>query len=94
MIIIRIGLGITTPAGETVASSSKSKGWRSRSSDTDAPMDFAGQEIELGPFKAARHESIMMDTTISRPSGGASEPENDKVLSETSTLQSHHHIYF
>ena len=93
MIIIRIGLGITTPAGETVASSSRSKGWRSRSSDTDTPMDFAGQQIELGPFKAARHESIM-DTHISRPSGVASELDNDKILSETSTLQSYHHIYF
>lgn len=55
-------------------------------------MHFAEQQIELGPFKAARHESIM-DTHISRPSG-ASELDTNKIPSETSTLQSRHRVLF
>ncbi|KAF8735513.1 hypothetical protein AX14_001946 [Amanita brunnescens Koide BX004] len=71
MIIIRIGLGITTPAGETVASSKPSKGWRSRSSASETPQDFSGH-VELGAFKAAPNESVLLDSSFSRPSGGAS----------------------
>ena len=80
MIIIRIGLGITTPTGETVVSS---RGWRSSETET-SPMGFADQ-IELGPFRAAPNESIFVDTEFSRPdASGASEFE-DKKLSDTIT---------
>lgn len=83
MIIIRIGLGITTPAGETVVSS---RGWRSSETET-SPMGFADQ-IELGPFRAAPNESVVVDTEYSGPSPGGASEFDDKKLPDTSTSPS------
>jgi len=75
MIIIRIGLGITTPGGETIVSS---RAWRSSETET-TPMDFTDQ-VELGPFRAAPNESILVDMECSRQSaGGASEFDEKKT---------------
>ena len=58
MIIIRIGLGITSVEGETTI---KSRGWTFASENETSGLDFAG-EIALGPLRGAHPDSVLLDT--------------------------------
>jgi hypothetical protein len=79
MIIIRIGLGITTVEGEP---SIKSRKWTFSSENETSGLEFGG-EIALGPLRRAPHDSVLLDT---RTAGNVppTQDRDDKLRPEAS----------